>query len=130
MAHILFFLLGIIAYSFVEYAVHRWVLHGPMKKQHAEHHRNPYTQAQVPLTILAPGFILVWLLAGWAMMLGMAGCWAASGFIHRKLHVANIDSPWFRTLQKRHISHHLRAKTNFGVTSSIWDRLFGSEYRA
>lgn len=126
MLSILYFLLGIVVYSFVEYAVHRWVLHGPMKRYHSEHHRNPAKRANTPFTVLIPGFLAVWLLVGPAMMLGTMACWAWSGALHWRLHVGRLTAAWVLDLRKHHIGHHRKGSTNYGVSTKLWDRLFGT----
>lgn len=126
MLSILYFLSGIILYTFVEYAVHRWVLHGPMLKKHLEHHFNPAKHLQTPVTIMAPAFLVVWLIAGPALMLGMLVCWVWSGALHWRLHVGTLTATWALKLRKHHIGHHRHVRTNFGVSSVVWDKLFGT----
>lgn len=126
MINIIYFILGIIAYSFTEYAVHRWILHGPMIKQHWEHHRDPVKHTQVPLKILIPALFTVWVLIGLPLMFGMLACWIWSGAFHRKLHTGKPTSPWETKLLAHHNGHHRKVATNYGVTSRIWDRLFGT----
>jgi sterol desaturase/sphingolipid hydroxylase (fatty acid hydroxylase superfamily) len=126
MLSILYFLIGVIGYSFIEYAVHRWVLHGPMRKHHSEHHRNPAKHVQTPFSVLIPGFLAVWWLVGPAMMLGMVACWAWSGALHWRLHVGNLHAPWVLKLRKHHIGHHRKAHANFGVSTVWWDKLLGT----
>ena len=37
---------------------------------------------------------------------------------------------WLRTLKKHHLAHHFHSEQgNFGITSFIWDRAFGTLYR-
>ena len=106
MLSILYFLLGIIAYSFIEYVVHRWVLHGPMKKKHWEHHRDPTKDLHTPILIMAPALLVVFLLAGPAMMFGILVCWCGSAAVHNRLHVGIPTPKWLWKLRKHHAGHH------------------------
>lgn len=129
MQNILYFLLGIVGYSFVEYAMHRWLLHGPMLKTHGEHHRNPTKHIRVPLFLIAPVCILMWWLIGATFMFGMLFCWLWSSVLHWRLHDGNLTAPWILRLRKHHMGHHRHVKTNYGVSSVIWDKLFGTHSR-
>ena len=124
MTSVVVLLLGVIAYSLVEYIVHRWLLHGPMKAQHREHHRDPTKHIRVPLMIVAPVLALVFLVVSPALAVGMLACWAGSGVLHRKLHTTNLTMPWLLRLQHHHMRHHRRATMNYGVSSVLWDKLF------
>jgi sterol desaturase/sphingolipid hydroxylase (fatty acid hydroxylase superfamily) len=46
-------------------------------------------------------------------------------------HRANQSSPeYFTTLRARHMRHHFSPKGgNFGVTTSVWDHVFGTVIR-
>ena len=126
MKYIGLFLLGAMAYTFVEYAVHRWLLHGPMKKQHRAHHRNPNTDIRTPFLIVGPVVLLTMVALGPAFAVGMFACWYGSAFLHRKLHNGQLPNLWMRKLHRHHIGHHRKASSNFGVTSVVWDKLFGT----
>lgn len=120
------FLFGLILYSFVEYATHRWILHGPMKAHHRQHHLYPAKHVQTPLVIVAPVLALMWWLSGPALMLGVMVCWVWSGWLHRKLHTKRMASAWMLKLQGHHMAHHRHETSNYGVTSVFWDKIFGT----
>ena len=126
MLSIVIFIVGIILYSFAEYAIHRWILHGPMIKQHAVHHRDPSKNIHVPFMVMIPALLLVLLVAGFPLMLGILSCWIGSSLLHRRLHVGKPSSPQILRLWHRHNGHHRKVTTNYGVTSMFWDALFGT----
>ena len=126
MLTILPFILGIITYTLIEYVVHRWLLHGPMVAQHREHHRNPAKNVQTPFMVVAPVLVVVALFVGVALAAGIMVGWYASGVPHRKLHTTKARWVWMVKLQKHHMVHHRQASKNYGVTSVIWDKLFGT----
>jgi sterol desaturase/sphingolipid hydroxylase (fatty acid hydroxylase superfamily) len=38
-----------------------------------------------------------------------------------------LEIPWLKTLRINHLKHHYRnQKTNFGVTTNLWDKLLGT----
>lgn len=124
MVTILLFLTGILLYSFLEYAVHRWLLHGPMSKLHSEHHRDPDKQLSVPFKYYVPAFLVLWLVAGFWLMLGTAVGWYLSSKLHDELHHGHSTARWKLGLWKHHNGHHAKVTTNYGVSSVVWDKLF------
>ena len=47
-----FLIVGCLSYGFLEYVVHRWVLHGPpspARRSHAHHHAEPGALVSTPL---------------------------------------------------------------------------------
>ena len=134
-------LLGIASWSFAEYAIHNWVGHlgrgkNPFSREHLRHHRDgeftPWGRKWLQAIGVALSlFLLVGLLVGW--VLGIA--WT-SGFIgayliyertHRRLHTHPPSNAYGRMLRRHHFSHHFSsAKFNHGVTSVLWDHIFGT----
>ena len=121
---LILFLVGIVAYSFVEYATHRWLLHGPMIKSHRIHHMDPNKRVHVNIRIMILACFMVWAVAGMALMLGMFTGWILSSLFHWRLHVGNLTAPWVRKLKGYHYGHHRNPTTNYGVTNMLWDTLF------
>lgn len=134
---------GAFAFSFVEYALHRWLFHSNSLlagKVHASHHRDPQQPSALPFwssAVSAPVFF--WLLtpATSALVAHFALCgffaaYFSYGVLHHLQHSIRIRSIPFRWLRRRwaaHAVHHGRGDVNFGVTTSLWDRVFGT-YRA
>jgi sterol desaturase/sphingolipid hydroxylase (fatty acid hydroxylase superfamily) len=134
-------LLGLAGWSLIEYALHRFVLHGvqPFRRWHLEHHRRPRALLGAP-TILSAALIaaLVFLpirasgdawQAGaltWGVMTG----YLAYGITHHALHHWRFDSTWLRRRKHWHALHHHGDQPGcYGVTSAVWDHLFGTAPR-
>ena len=127
---------GLLAWSALEYALHRFVLHGlqPFKRWHLEHHRRPAALICAP-TVLSASLIglLVWLPAmaflgewlGSALTLGVLIGYLGYAITHHALHHWKLDLAWLQRLKYWHARHHhLLQPCCFGVTSGFWDRVF------
>ena len=132
-------LAGLLLWSLLEYWVHRLVLHGPWlatRKDHALHHARP---TMTPLTPwyahLLAGLAFTALIAAFsslavASLIG-AGVYAGYNWfrvVHRILHF-HFETAGRRLLGTRfvlHEQHHERPYRHYGVTTSIWDRVFGT----
>ena len=133
---------GWVAGSFAEYAVHRFVLHGPpyAARVHARHHASP-AQEQIdalsyfgPIVVAIGGWLAIDLISGHAALAHgvTAGlCLQYSWFraLHRRMH-----RPGHRLAAGRHAlfhrGHHGNKGRNFGVTTPVWDRMFGTSTEA
>lgn len=134
---------GAFAFSFVEYALHRWAFHSTSLlsgELHASHHHHPRQPSALPFwssAMSAPVFF--WLLTQWLsafvahfVLCGFFAAYFGYGVVHHLQHSVRIkDIPlrWLRRKWAAHAVHHGREDVNFGVTTSIWDRLLGT-YRA
>lgn len=123
----LIFFFGIALYSFIEYAVHRWILHGVMWQTHIAHHTDPRKDLMVPAALLAGLFFISWWLFGPPLATGMLVGWFLSGSIHKRIHSGSIFWLWLARLRAHHDWHHCQITTNYGVTSQLWDTLFGTK---
>ena len=134
-----FVLLGLGSWTGVEYALHRFVLHGlrPFSGWHAQHHARPTALICTPtllsaLLITAFVFIPAWLLTGlWracALTLGVLIGYLAYTVTHHATHHWRADGAWLRQRKRWHAlhHHHVDRPVCYGVTSSFWDRVFGS----
>lgn len=136
-----FALLGLVAWTLIEYAMHRFILHGmpPFRAWHALHHARPTARIASP-TILSAGLIFglvflpvlvladVWIACAltWGVLVGYFGY----AVTHHATHHWNLDNAWLRRRKRAHALHHHRARPgSYGVTSSFWDRVFGSVAR-
>lgn len=142
----------LVVYPLVEYALHRWILHArwpykspwtakAWKRVHYDHHQNPHDLSvlfgalytTLP-TILAITLPLGWLVAGAAgaaaaMTTGLL-VFAVYEFCHCVQHLPFTPrNGWLREIKKRHLAHHFHSEQgNFGITSGVWDRIFGTFY--
>jgi len=139
-----FFCLGVFVFSFAEYAIHRWLFHGPtgaMRAMHQAHHDGPHDHVALPCISSAVVGGLAW----WALSTavgtviasffwcGFLTGYVAYGTVHHLEHSIRISALPSRWMQRRwavHAVHHRLVGTNFGVTTSFWDRVFGTYYRS
>ena len=133
-------LVGYLAYGFLEYMVHRWVLHGPpspARRSHAHHHAEPGALISTPIFLIMVTAWVIWALIGLMLPAGVAalvlfGLYAGYNYfalLHHGEHqhghaLANVT--YFKRLEQGHDLHHHRPAVNFGISSTIWDRLFGT----
>ena len=141
---------GAAAWSITEYAVHRWVLHGPFGKGrlrkipigtvHRTHHRLPdrtvlaarvagHTAMAIAGVAAGSGLTRIMnpLVARSAATVWSAG-YSTYDIVHWRLHHRPPTSLRGVELRQRHFRHHFGApRRNLGVLTSFWDRALGTE---
>jgi len=139
-------------YPLAEYGLHRYVLHGrflykvPLtaslwKRIHFDHHRDPHDLRVLfgALYTTVPTLALVALPIGWTVggRAGAAAAFAAGSliicfyeFCHCVQHLHYMPkSPFLQRIKRLHLAHHFHNETgNYGITTSIWDRVFRTLY--
>lgn len=130
---------GLASWSLLEYLVHRFALHHLMwfSSLHDAHHADPKAYIGTPTLIsvaifYALGYTPVALIfgrgdaAGW--MAGLLTGYLAYVVTHWAVHHVTGGNFWvLRRLKRQHaVHHHFSHDTNFGVTTSFWDRVFGT----
>ncbi|MFT7519124.1 MAG: sterol desaturase/sphingolipid hydroxylase (fatty acid hydroxylase superfamily) [Kiritimatiellia bacterium] len=138
--------LGVLCWSFLEYVIHRWLGHhpamagNPFGKEHIAHHaRGDYFAANWKKGLAALGVLAVVappavLLVGWGpglcFSLGLVGFYLYYEALHRLEHVWRGAGPYSRWARKHHFYHHFHdPRKNHGVTSPVWDVVFGTYVR-
>jgi sterol desaturase/sphingolipid hydroxylase (fatty acid hydroxylase superfamily) len=128
---------GLAAWVPVEYALHRWLGHGPpssARRGHAMHHSDDAAPVAAPIFVVF-GFVLaIWgaltfVMPAGAAALFMAGIYVGYNYytlVHHLLHhrAALVERIGWKRKLLRHRIHHARHDVNFGVTSHVCDRLF------
>lgn len=143
----LIFLAGMFFWTLFEYVMHRFAFHFVAESEraqriiyvmHGNHHEYPRDKERlfmppVPSIILAciifslqylvlnnsaysffPGFILGYLMYG---------------TMHYAIHAWNPPFKWMKPLWRNHHLHHYKIQEKgFGVSTTIWDRLFGTMF--
>ncbi len=129
--------LGLLAWTLVEYLLHRFVLHGlaPFSGWHQQHHQRPTALICSP-TIMSVGLIALlvftpvwWWLGPWqatAFTLGLSLGYLAYAVVHHGTHHWPAGQGWLRVRKRWHAQHHRHAQVQFGVTTALWDHLLGS----
>jgi len=129
-------LLGVLTWTLLEYLIHRWMGHdrrfrkSPFGVEHVRHHiEGNYFAPTWKKLIVAAGFAGVTLLLGApvAYVLGLVTCYGAYEWLHRREHTHAGIGPYGRWARRHHFHHHfVDGRTNHGVTSPIWDLVFGT----
>ena len=136
-------LAGLASWSVIEYALHRFVLHGvePFRSWHAEHHQRPTALICAPTILSAtliavlvflPALLCIGLWRATALTLGVLTGYLAYAITHHATHHWRADSAWLRQRKRWHGLHHHGGlqPACFGVTSALWDHVLGSGPRA
>ncbi len=115
---------GVVAFTLAEYLVHRFVLHGFARTEHRLHHANPDGAVLTIFWQIWICFALVYLIAGGAFVAGALVAYAWYLFVHHCAHHGPDKLPL--PLLKHHQSHHRFASRNYGVSTTLWDHVFGT----
>lgn len=145
------FLVGLFIWTFAEYILHRFLFHykakGPVAQKifflfHGVHHAQPQckTRLVMPPVVSIPLGLLFVFLFSWLVgdVLG-ARPWVApitAGFalgylIYDLMHYATHHFPMrsgvLKFLKRYHMQHHYKTpEARFGVSSPLWDIVFGT----
>ena len=129
---------GAMVWTLVEYLVHRFVYHKVpvLKDLHGMHHAHPSDLIGAPIWVSLASFCAIFFLLARLGDFEIA-CGATSGLIvgyicyllvHDAVHHWQLaEGSWLRSYRLRHLRHHrYAAPGNFGVTTGIWDVVFGT----
>jgi cyclopropane-fatty-acyl-phospholipid synthase len=132
-------LLGLVAWTLLEYGLHRFVLHGlqPFRTWHAEHHRRPRALIGTPtilsatliaVLVFVPAFLLGDLWRASALTFGLLTGYLIYAIVHHATHHWRSDGAWISQRKRAHALHHspVGPPARYGVTSGVWDRVFGT----
>ena len=141
------FIGGLFFWTFFEYLAHRFLFHlksdKPRMKKiayilHGNHHHYPRDKQRlfmppVPSLILSSGiFGLMYLIMGnnvWMFFPGFLIGYLMYGSMHYAIHAWNPPFKWMKPLWRNHHLHHYKEdEKGYGVSSTIWDRVFGTMY--
>lgn len=141
--------LGLLVWSLAEYLIHRYGFHHVpgLKEAHLAHHADPEglhgsPTAVTVLVFAVLAFAPLWYLIGVASAAAgtaglMLGYLAYVGVHYAVHHFAGLGPRWLgprlrvamRDLIRAHAVHHHQLRYNFGVTTTLWDRVFGTLHR-
>ncbi len=134
-------LAGAAGWSLSEYALHRWVGHDPKSEtdfaeEHRRHHAERFYFAPTSKKVTHVGPIVASAAlvaravagrAGVAFVAGYAAAYVGYEVFHRRLHTHPPTGSVGRFLRRHHFAHHFNGpQTNHGVTSPVWDAVFGT----
>jgi sterol desaturase/sphingolipid hydroxylase (fatty acid hydroxylase superfamily) len=132
---------GLVLWTLVEYGMHRFVLHQIpyLADMHEAHHDDPTgfvgTPTWLSLAMIGCGALLpLW----WEAGVGLATAFTAGiaiGYlcyvgVHHVVHHWRIaPATYLYWLNRRHaLHHHAPLPCNFGVTTGVWDWMFGTAF--
>jgi len=137
---------GILTWSLLEYLIHRFMGHDrrfrrtPFGVEHLRHHiegdyfaptwKKLISAVVVTALLYVPATRIAGVVPGLAYLAGLMGFYAMYEWFHRREHThpgIGRYGPWARRHHFRH--HFVDARTNFGVTSPLWDVVFGTYRR-
>ena len=137
---------GLLVWTLAEYLIHRFGFHHVpgLKAAHLAHHADPtglHGSPTVVTVVVFAGlsFAPLWYLTSLpfaaattaGVMLGYLGYVAVHYAVH---HASGLGPQWLgkrlrqrlRGLIRAHAVHHHQTDYNFGVTTTLWDRVFGT----
>jgi len=133
--------LGALGWSLAEYWIHRELGHHHTRnlfgKEHIAHHgKGDYFAAWwkkggaaliAALLMIGPAVWLAGPAMGGAFVAGFVGFYLTYETIHRLEHVSEGVGPYARWARSHHFHHHFHnPRCNHGVTSPLWDHVFGT----
>jgi len=144
---VLLFFAGIFSWTLFEYLMHRFVFHyvahSPGAQRliyiiHANHHEYPRDKERLfmppaPSLIMACiVFALQYLTMGNNVFMFFPGFllgYLIYGTMHYAIHAWNPPFKWMKPLWRNHHLHHYKEQEKgFGVSTTIWDRVFGTMF--
>ncbi len=134
---------GAATWSLSEWVIHNYLGHKLAKNrnffsvEHVRHHATtsyfaPSYKKAIAAAVVGAGVAplasaLVGPRLGLSYTAGLVGAYLGYEVVHRLAHVSPPRTRYGRWLRKHHFHHHFhRPDKNHGVTSPLWDRLFGS----
>lgn len=145
------FVLGLIIWTFAEYILHRFVFHFPAETPwqqrlsflfHGIHHAQPRVKTRlvmppavsIPLAAIFLGlfyliFGVIFSLTQWTspIFAGFIAGYLLYDMLHYSTHHISMKNRYFRMVRRQHMHHHFKTPNmRFGVTSPIWDYVFGT----
>lgn len=143
-------LAGVATWSFLEYVVHRWAGHSRpvlkmrfnvFGKEHTRHHSEgnyfaPAWKKAAAAVVVVP--LLSFAFSGIAGLgpalgycTGLVGFYLYYEWLHLRLHTHEAATPYGRWARRNHFFHHFHDPSLcHGVTSPIWDHVFGTHATA
>lgn len=139
-------LLGLATWTLLEYLLHRFAFHLPPAhplalfgaRQHFDHHAAPdRTPITKPLVLTVPALLVGYLAARWLtgaelvapLWAGLVAGYLGYEVMHVAAHVLAPAEHPLASFQRAHLDHHVDIRSNFGITSPLWDVLLGTRRR-
>ena len=139
------FLLGLLAFTFIEYLVHRYVYHIPATTpgrakfqytMHGVHHEYPKDKTRLAMPPIITVFVasllffvfrLVFGSYAFGLLGGFTFGYASYLFVHYAIHAYSPPKNFLKVWWTHHSQHHYRQdEVAFGVSSTLWDHIIGT----
>jgi dihydroceramide fatty acyl 2-hydroxylase len=137
---------GALSWSFLEYALHRFVFHARARSEtarialflaHGHHHADPSDRSRLAATPVQLGSALLLLFGACDLAFEDAATWLAFASallayvayeaVHYAAHFGRPESPWLRALRRHHLAHHhLDPRSRWGIGTPLWDWVLGT----
>jgi sterol desaturase/sphingolipid hydroxylase (fatty acid hydroxylase superfamily) len=139
LANAVIFAAGVFAWTLLEYVIHGVLGHAHrtfVSGLHEVHHRDPRAVfalgSWVPvMLVIGGGWWIFGAGAGVIFLGGVATGFAGYEFVHYRIHFSRPMCALEARLRARHLAHHFREPDAiFGVTTPLWDVVFGTEPEA
>ena len=144
---IAWFMGGMVIWTLLEYAVHRFVLHGRFPDGaglyrrfthkhfdplHWEHHKRPWDGNHENgtlkdtlhfLILFAAVSFLFPIATGPQLVAGLVFAYVCEEWVHHSVHFYQFDNRYFRYIRRHHLYHHSPKgmEVGFGLTNGFWD---------
>jgi sterol desaturase/sphingolipid hydroxylase (fatty acid hydroxylase superfamily) len=150
-----YFALGVALWTWLEYTVHRHVLHGRFPDgsgwlqhsmhrffdtMHGDHHLRPWDGMYINGFLDSLPFAVVFILLGSlaplptapVMVAGLLECYVAEEWVHYTVHFHRFRWRYFDYIRRHHLYHHSPRGVDiaFGLTSGMWDAVLGTRIPA
>ncbi len=140
---------GVLSWTLAEYLLHRFVFHYHSSSEfgkrllfimHGVHHDYPNDSKRLvmPPSVSVP-LAFIFYFAYKALLGPSLAAPFFAGFVlgylcydmlHYAVHHANIGSKWFMDIKAHHLKHHFKdPDKGFGVSSTLWDKIIGTDYK-
>ncbi len=142
---LLFFFLGAIFFTLIEYLMHRYLYHIPAdteKKRkfqytiHGVHHDHPRDKSRLALPPILSIVLALLFISLYRLIMGDVGYAFGGGFLfgystylaaHYAIHMYKPPKNFLSIIWKHHNLHHFVGDDGaFGVSSPFWDYVFGT----
>ncbi|NKQ38528.1 MAG: fatty acid hydroxylase [Methanosarcinales archaeon] len=147
---VLYFVLGVFIWTFMEYSLHRWAFHFEAKTKqqerilflvHGIHHDYPQDSKRL---VMPPSVSLILAVITYSILYGLTSIFGATylvpaifagvvtgylyyDMVHYSQHHMQINNPYYKDLKEYHMKHHYKEPDlAFGISNKFWDRIFGT----
>jgi len=138
--------LGVLTWTLLEYLIHRFMGHdrrfrrSPFGVEHIRHHvegnyfaatwKKLIAASIAASVVIGPAILVAGARSGVAYVAGLIVFYGIYEWLHRREHTHAGIGPYGRFVRRHHFHHHfVDGRTNHGVTTPIWDFVFGTYQR-